>query len=77
MHREYVMSQQEPTIALSLPLSVVNYLLSVAAERPFKESNAVIATLQKQAQDSIAELERPEKEDPTARKTSPLPRIGT
>ena len=38
------------SIGLSLPLSSVNYILAIAAERPFKESHALIQLVQQQAQ---------------------------
>lgn len=37
-------------VTLALPLSFINYALSVAAERPFKESSGFIQALQSKTQ---------------------------
>lgn len=43
--------QQDPVIELRLATSVVNYILAIASERPFKESAPLIQMIQQQAQE--------------------------
>ena len=45
--------QQDPTISISVPLSLVNYLLNVLGDRPFNESAPVIKVLTEQAQGAL------------------------
>jgi len=40
---------EDPNITLTLPLSVVNYLLALCDERPHKESHRVFAMITDQA----------------------------
>lgn len=47
---------QDPSVSLSLSLSVVNYLLTIAADRPFKESAGVIQALRTQAEQALKPL---------------------
>lgn len=57
-------AHQDPTLALSLPLSVVNYLITIAGDRPHKESRAVIDLIVAQANNQ-----------PVPNKAEPLPGV--
>lgn len=44
---------QDPTVTLAIPLSVVNYILQAIATRPYGEVKVIIEEVTRQAQEQL------------------------